>query len=237
MKQLLTMAVAAFAITAVNAYTAQQVGVTTISTTSQNTIIPVPFTSLADSSAEVTAKDLVKTTGLAENTWLLYFDGGKYNAWKLNASQAWEPGTYATTIPGATVSPAANNLTVSAGGAMWIVLPDGESSASITVYGSYTGSNTSTVAAGKTMLVANPLQSSATISTSGAVKGDKITFIANGVPTVYTYNNAGQWVTLTDNGEGVLSPTPISAIPLGAGFWCKASTSAITITWTPAAGS
>lgn len=235
MKKLLTIAVAAFAITAVNAYTAQQVGVTTISTTSRNTIIPVPFTSLTNSSTSVTAKDLVKTTGLAENTWLLYFDGAQYNAWKLNSSKVWEPGTYAT-IPGAIVSPAANNLTVSAGGAMWIVLPDGESSASITVYGSYTGSNTSTVAAGKTMLVANPLQSPATIATSGAVKGDKITFIADGAPMVYTYNKAGQWVTLTEEG-GVLSTTEISTIPLGAGFWCKASTSAITITWTPAAGS
>jgi len=236
MKKLLTIAVATFAITAVNAYTAQQVGVTTIPTTSQNTIIPVPFTSLANSSEPVTAKDLVKTTGLAENTWLLYFDGAKYNAWRLNSSKVWEPGTYAT-IPGATVSQAANNLSVSAGGAMWIVLPDGETSASITVYGSYTDNNTSTVAAGKTMLVANPLQSDATIATSGAVKGDKITFIADGVPTVYTYNKAGKWVTLTDNGTGELIPTEISTIPFGAGFWCKASTNAITITWTPVAGS
>ena len=232
MKQLLTMAVAAFAITAVNAYTAQQVGVTTISTTSQNTIIPVPFSSLADSSAAVSAKDLVKTTGLNEGTWLLYFDGAKYNAWRLSSSKSWEPGTYATPIPGATVSPAAGDLTVSAGGAMWIVLPDGQSSANITVYGGYIGQNTSTVAAGKTMLVANPLQDVATITTSGANKGDKITFIENGTPTIYTYNKAGKWVTLSDDGEGEITPIEISTIPVGGGFWCKASSSAITITWT-----
>ena len=156
MKKLLTIAVAAFAITAVNAYTAQQVGVTTISATSQNTIIPVPFTSLANSAAPVTAKDLVKTTGLTDDTWLLYFDGTVYNAWEPN-SGVWVPAQYATQITGATVSQATENLTVTTGGAMWVVLPSAPSDpVNITVYGTYVEQPTSTITAGKTMLVTNP---------------------------------------------------------------------------------
>lgn len=234
MKKLLTIAVATFAITAVNAYTAQQVGVTTIPTTSQNTIIPVPFTSLANSSEPVTAKDLVKTTGLAENTWLLYFDGGKYNAWKLNSSQIWEPGTYATTIPGATVSPAANNLTVSAGGAMWIVLPSA-GSVDITVYGSYVGQSSSTVTAGKTMLVANPKQAAAAPSPSNPNNGDTITILDGTDAGTYTYNGSawGSYVK-PESGYGLPSWTvkTFSPLSMGAGFWYKSTGEYdVTINW------
>ncbi|MBQ3806708.1 MAG: hypothetical protein II840_02005 [Kiritimatiellae bacterium] len=233
MKKLLTIAVATFAITAVNAYTAQQVGVTTISTTSQNTIIPVPFTSLTNSSTSVTAKDLVKTTGLAENTWLLYFDGAKYNAWKLNSSKVWEPGTYAT-IPGADVSPAANDLSVSAGGAMWIVLPSA-GSVNITVYGSYVGQSSSTVTAGKTMLVANPKQTAAVPSPVGSNKGDTITILDGTDAGTYTYNGSA-WGSYVKQGSGYGLPSwtakTFSSLSIGAGFWYKSTGSSdVTINW------
>ena len=225
MKKLLTIAVATFAITAVNAYTAQQVGVTTISATSQNTIIPVPFTSLTNSSTSVTAKDLVKTTGLPENTWLLYFDGGKYNAWMRNASKIWEPGTYATTIPGATVSPAAGDLAVSPGGAMWIVLPSA-GSVNITVYGSYVGQSSSTVTAGKTMLVANPKQTTAVPSPVEHNKGDTITILDGTDAGTYTYNGSA-WGSYVKPGSGFGLPSwnekTFSSLSMGAGFWYKST--------------
>lgn len=234
MKKLLTIAVATFAITAVNAYTAQQVGVTTIPTTSQNTIIPVPFTSLANSSEPVTAKDLVKTTGLPVNTWLLYFDGEKYNAWMRNTSKIWEPGTYATTIPGATVSPAAGNLTVSAGGAMWIVLPSADS-VNITVYGSYVNQSSSTVTHGNTMLVANPKQADATPSPSNPNYGDTITILDGTDAGTYTYNGSawGSYVK-PESGYGLPSWTVKTFSPLstGAGFWYKSTGEYdVTISW------
>lgn len=233
MKKLLTIAVATLAITAVNAYTAQQVGVTTIQTTSQNTIIPVPFTSLANSSTPVTAKDLVKTTGLAENTWLLYFDGAKYNAWKLNSSKVWVPGTYAT-IPGATVSPAANDLSVSAGGAMWIVLPSADS-VNITVYGSYVNQSSSTVTAGNTMLVANPKQADATPSPVGSNKGDTITILDGTDAGTYTYNGSA-WGSYVKPGSGYGLPSwtekTFSPLSMGAGFWYKSTGEYdVTINW------
>lgn len=230
MKKLLTIAVAAFAITAVNAYTAQQVGVTTISATSQNTIIPVPFTSLADSSAPVTAKDLVKTTGLTDHTWLLYFDGTVYNAWELN-SGVWVPAQYATQITGATVSQATENLTVTTGGAMWVVLPSAPSdSVNITVYGTYVEQPTSTITAGKTMLVTNPKQAAAAPSPANPNNGDVITTI-NGES--YTYKlSKSQWGSNVKQATGLPKWTQKTFTTADSAFWYMSTGSSnVTINW------
>ena len=86
MKKLVFVAVASLAIAAV-AYTPQQVGVTTFTPTTQNAIVPVAFKSLSDGTSPVSPKDLVKTTNLDENTWLIAVINGAYSSWKLEGGE------------------------------------------------------------------------------------------------------------------------------------------------------
>lgn len=205
------------------------IGVTEITATSKNTIIPIPYTSLTNSANNVTLADLVRTTGLPAGTWLLAFDGEKYEAWTLQDGKWTSAGTYVSTIPGNEVAEDANEKTFAPGGAFWIVLPnaplaDGQK---IYVYGSYSDNVTSKVPAGKTMLVANPKQGAATPVVAGAVANDQMVCIKGEVVTTYTYNGAGatwgRWVTST-NAEGISSSAFEPGLPtleVGEGFWYK----------------
>ena len=82
MKKLLSITVASLAFAAVADYAAPQIGVTTITATSKNTIIPVPFKALSDGTSGITVTDLVKTNGLPNNTWLLAYNGTNYSSWQ-----------------------------------------------------------------------------------------------------------------------------------------------------------
>jgi membrane-associated protease RseP (regulator of RpoE activity) len=221
------------------------IGVTEITATSQNTIIPIPYTSLANSANNVTLADLVRTTGLPAGTWLLAFDGDKYEAWTLQDGK-WASGTYASTIPGNTVAAGADEKTFAPGGAFWIVLPEPEERNSVNqtiyVYGSYSDNVTSKVPAGKTMLVANPKQGAAKPVVEGAVAKDQMVCIKGEVVTTYTYNGTtwGQWVT-SKNDEGIISPVFNPGVPtlgVGEGFWYKSKKTnaseneVVTINWT-----
>ena len=217
------------------------IGVTEITAISQNTIIPIPYTSLANSANNVTLADLVRTTGLPAGTWLLAFDGDKYEAWTLQDGK-WAPGTYASTIPGNTVAAGANEKTFAPGGAFWIVLPNAPSAdeQKIYVYGSYSDSVTFTVPAGKTMLVANPKQGSATPNVIGAKVKDQMVCVKGEVVTTYTYNGTvwGCWVTTktTDVKSSLSFVEGLPALGVGEGFWYKSKnaseTEVVTINWT-----
>ena len=218
------------------------IGVTEITATSQNTIIPIPYTSLANSANDVTLADLVRTTGLPAGTWLLAFDGEAYEAWTLQDGK-WASVTYASTIPGNTVAAGANEKTFAPGGAFWIVLPSvPQGGQKIYVYGSYSDDVTSTVPAGKTMLVANPKQGAATPAVAGAEAKDQMVCIKGEVVTTYTYNGTtwGRWVT-SKNAEGISSLDFVIGLPTleaGEGFWYKSKKTnaseneVVTITWT-----
>lgn len=224
------------------------IGVTKITATSQNTIIPIPYTSLTNSANNVTLADLVRTTGLPKGTWLLAFDGDKYEAWTLKEDGgSWIPGTYASTNMGGTrVAPGANTKEFAPGGAFWIVLPEPEEGESINqtiyVYGSYSDEVKFTVPAGKTMLVANPKQGAATPVVEGAVaKKDQMVCIKSGVVTTYTYDGTvwGCWVTEKTDGKNYLKFSEgLPKLEVGEGFWYKSKKTnaseneVVTINWT-----
>ena len=174
MKKLLTIAVASFAMAAVADYTAPQIGVTTITATAKNTIIPVPFKALSNGTSNITVTDLVKTNSLPDHTWLLSYNGTAYNSWEYS-SGVWTPGTYAGET-GISPTPGAANATLACGSAIWIVLPTANSyNTSVTVYGAYATGVTSAVAAGGengvATLVANPLQGEANITVTRRYDG------------------------------------------------------------------
>lgn len=232
------------------------IGVTEITATSQNTIIPIPYKSLANSANNVTLADLVRTTGLPVGTWLLAFNGTQYESWKLevnSASSSWTPVKYASSINmGETgVAQGANTKEFAPGGAFWIVLPNAPSAdgQKIYVYGSYSNDVTSKVPAGKTMLVANPKQGAATPAVEGAVAKDQMVCIKSGVVTTYTYDGTkwGRWVTTTTAGKSSLEFVEgLPELEVGDGFWYKSKKSTavsaeegssaaadnVTITWT-----
>lgn len=222
------------------------IGVTEINATSKNTIIPIPYTSLTNSANNVTLADLVRTTGLPAGTWLLAFNGEKYEAWVLEKDGKWtSAGTYVSTIPGNEVAEDADEKTFAPGGAFWIVLPEPEERNSINqtiyVYGSYSDNVTSKVPAGKTMLVANPKQGAAKPVVEGAVaKTDQMVCIKGEVVTTYTFNGSkwGCWVTTTTGGKSSLSfEEGLPTLGVGEGFWYKSKNASenevVTITWTP----
>ena len=69
MKKLLSVSLATLAFAAVAEYQPLTVGVTTITPTTQDTIIPVPYTTIG-SSTDVSVHDLVKAANLPNNTML-----------------------------------------------------------------------------------------------------------------------------------------------------------------------
>lgn len=231
MKKLLTIAVASFAIAAVADYTAPQIGVTTITATAKNTIIPVPFKALSDGTSNITVTDLVKTNSLPDHTWLLSYNGTAYNSWEYS-SGVWTPASY---VGETGISPTAGaaNAPLTCGSALWIVLPTAESyNISVTVYGAYATGVTSAVAAGGengvATLIANPLQGEANITVSPN-SGDQI-IIPDG-ENMYTYRTKkdGTGGTWRFNGASAVLPS----FRIGQGFWyVRAARGAATeISW------
>ena len=77
MKKLLFLAVASFAMAAVAVDFSPTIGVTQVTTTNKNTIVAVPFNSLADG-GNMSVTNLVCTNGLDNGTHIYVFKGGKY---------------------------------------------------------------------------------------------------------------------------------------------------------------
>ncbi len=127
MKKLLSIAMASLAVAAFAdppANTASPtIGVTAITVTQKNTIVAVPFKSLADG-GNIAVTDLVATNNLSVGDWLYVFDGTSYSAWSLTA-EGWVATASASTSGGVTDA-VANDAKkyVAAPGAIWLVLKD-----------------------------------------------------------------------------------------------------------------
>ncbi len=237
MKKLLTIAVASLAFAAMAEYSAPQIGVTTITATAKNTIIPVPFLSLSDGSSAVSAADLVKTTNLKSGTWMLAVSGNAYSAWTLTEDNGtWTPTAINSTALGITATAAASDATLIAGSAIWIVLPDAESySTAITVYGAYSSSVTSTVdgdTAATATLIANPIQGSATFAITTAVAGDQIVVPTNSSADRYVCKLRKSTQTLVWSKDGAVAGLP--TLTVGQGIWYirAAGAADASIAWT-----
>ncbi len=234
MKKVLTIAAASLAFAAL-AYTAPQIGVKKITTSSINTIIPVPFYALSDGTSAVTAKDLVKTTGLADNTWMLSYNGTGYSSWMLK-SGAWTSAQYVNSaLPNSvSVSAGADSATLAAGGAIWIIRPSATST-NIVVYGAYSESVTSTVTAGtaaspKANLICNPTDS-ATVPTLDftPTNKDKVVVIGSESTGTYVYSTATDPDGWKQYGKSETVSLP--EIPAYGGFWYISKGGSGTISW------
>lgn len=237
MKKLLSLSVASLALVAAAEYTASPlIGVTEITTTNKNTIVAVPFNSLAGA-GNISVTDLVCTNGLSTGTSIYVFKDNGYKAWLLQGS-GWEAAT--TVGEGAPyVAPGSGDEVVASPGAIWVVLTQAPTTPQhIYIYGQYTNATESAVAANASNLIANPLQSAATFALDGTPAiGDMIIIPNDGTPESYTYakmrgSQDGVW---TRSGSAPVASLSMS-IQVGQGFWYVAKGSSVTkVTWSASA--
>jgi hypothetical protein len=231
MKKLLSIAVAGLA-TSVLAATSTTIGVTEVVTTNKSTIVAVPFTSLVDG-GNISAKDLVKTAGLPENTQMFTYVGGTYSMYLL-VTNTWVAANGASTAEGVSYGVPAENLKLVDGSALWIVLPSAPAPdvpQKIYIYGQWKEITSQTAAVGANLL-ANPLQTVGTITITSPVTND-ILVVANdsGNPDRYTYSykkstQAYGWV------KGATFGVSLPTFAPGCGFWyLRAGGTAATISW------
>ena len=227
MKKLLSLAVASFAMAAVAVDYSPTIGVTQITTTNKNTIVAVPFNSLADG-GNMSVTNLVCTNGLSSGTHIYVFKGGNYKAWTLDAANGWAA---LDTVSGNSdlAVPSAGDDLVASPGAIWVVLPEAPAdSKTFCIYGQWADITATDITAGANNLVANPLQSKATVGFTGSpVRGDTIVIPQDGTPESYTYGKKG-W---TSDGASATLPN----IEVGQGFWyvCNSTSTVTKVTWTP----
>lgn len=176
MKKILTIAVASIAVAAAADTYSPSIGVTSISLSQKNNVIPVQFNSLA-TSGNVTANELVCTNNIPLESHLYVYDNG-YTAWKLE-STGWVAANTVSTSEGITISPGAAEKSLSAGSAIWLSFPETPGSAiNVSFYGKVAASTNTTIAAGTdsapvSTLVCNP--TGATIS--GSDLAAKLSFV------------------------------------------------------------
>lgn len=226
MKKLLSLAVATFAFAAMADYTGQTIGVTKITTTNQNTIVAVPFTSLTNSLADISANDLVSPVGLPPETVLQVFKNDQYYGWQLDQDTGWVAVADSSTTPAAVIA----NSTIACGGAIWVVLPAAPSTPQdIYIYGDFSNEPTESAIVAGANLIANPLQSDATFTLAGTpIKGDQIIIPNDSNPESYTYSKKGKWT-----GDGAAVDISSLSIKVGQGFWYvrKDGSEVSKVTW------
>ena len=237
MKKLLSVSVASLAFASVAAYPPVSVGVTEITPTSVNTIVPAPYQSLADGEA-IAVQDLVKAANLPDGTMLYYYNGSKFNAWiKGTESDAGKwIGSSITTKDGISVSPGSSTVKLAVGSALWVVLPKAPTTEKIYIYGKPSEITSTTVAAGSTALIGNPRAVNATPVVSNAANGDTITIVSGDSPVVYTFNAKlskwGAWTQSSNSSFPVFAEWNNPAIASGSGFWYNSKgASQVTINW------
>ena len=193
MKKLLSLSLASLAFAAVADIT---VGVEKITATSNETIIPVPYTTIG-SSTDVSVHDLVKAANLLDGTKLYYYNGSSYQVWVKEGSAWTTPDVSATeAIAGTSVAKGSSEVSVAVGAALWVSMDFKNATTAqkdIFVYGSPAAASW-TIVAGKSNLLSNPTNSEisdlATKLSSVSAKGDKILPLGT--------DFAGYWVKAGD---------------------------------------
>ena len=222
MKKLLSMTVASLALAAVADYTPITVSVDTFVPTSNNVIIPVPFSTIGSSTGVVSVHDLVKAANLPDGTMLYYFNGvsTNYVAWMKQHSGEWAAtGISATSVNNVPMSPASETVNVSVGSALWLVFP-GETDLSkqkVVFYGSPAAITNSTVKLDQVNLLSNPTKSAVALDgkLSFATKGDRIRLIGPDFSGEYVKADSG-W---KQNAGAGYTPATLPSIAPYQGFW------------------
>ena len=217
MKKILTIAVASLAIAAVADSYSPEIGVTTLSLSLKNNILPVRFTSLAGSGS-VTADALVCTNNIPLSSYLLAYVGGGYSAWILTAS-GWSP-VGISKIDGVNVTPGAENTELAVGSAIWLSFSAKPASAiNVSVYGKVTSDTSVAITAGAKNLVCNPTTGSKVPTLGGdgfPAKKDKVVVITDTNSGEYVYTGT-KWLHRDTSGKVTDSELP--TIPAHGGFW------------------
>ena len=250
MKKLLSIAVASVAVAALADPFSPTIGVTQITTSLKNTVIPVQFSSLTN--GNVTADSLVCTNGLPNGTCLYIFDGTSqsYSAWVLG-NTGWVGATRAG-VDGIDAAAAAEGQVLAVGSALWISLPEAAET-TFSLYGKVaTATNTTiiggTKAAPKYNLVANPtgadIEYSVLIDKLSALNpqsGDTASPLIGRFKGNFVYDGT-QWKFITTNpanGSMVIMTMEDffgafgddEKFPAHAGFWYVSKGGAGQISW------
>jgi len=238
MKKLLSVSLATLAFAAVADYSPITVEVRNITPSVQNTIIPVPVTTIG-STDPVSVHDLVKAANLPNDTMLYYFNGTSYKAWKKDSTGAWTTPDISATIGSAEVTQGSDEIHVSVGAALWVSFPANTtlSEQTIVVYGAPVASKTSTIAVG-TNLLANPTGAAVTGAvlaeklagagmTTKPVKGDKITYLGGSSYSGYFTYTGTVWKKVV----GKTITEGLDDLPANGGFWYISKGGAGTINW------
>lgn len=236
MKKLLSLALCAAAATTFAAADeitlSDEIGVTmvTIPAWQTNTIIAASFKELSTGN-DISAANLVKTTGLKKDSKLFLYGGTKdtYSVWTLDADGGkWVAAaqTYTIAKDGTlTVGKGPSSTTpLPIGTGLWLVRSDATDEVKVALYGAYV-SNLGSVSLTKDtwQLVGNPKQTDLVISTGG--DGDRLVAV-NEKGVLRTYQcRASAWSYVTYDASG--KPTRHSASPkiaAGQGFWYLSKT-------------
>lgn len=227
MKKLLSLSLASLAFAAVADYQPIQVGVTKITATGNETIIPVPYKTIGGTT-DVSVHDLVKAANLMDGTKLYYYNGSSYQVWVKEDSAWTTPDVSATpAIAGTSVIQGSSEVSVAVGAALWVSMDfknATDDQKDIFVYGSPTAASW-TIVKGRANLISNPTDSEITGATLAtklsefSQKGDKIFPISTGSES-YVY-----WARASDGTWSEVSGTTVTkkaVLPtLGAykGLW------------------
>ena len=231
MKKLLSLSLASLAFAAVADIT---VGVTKVTATSDETIIPVPYTTIG-SSTDVSVHDLVKAANLKDGTKLYYYNGSSYQVWVKQGSAWTTPDVSATpAIAGTSVMQGSSEVSVAVGAALWVSMDFDEATAAqrdIFVYGSPAAAASWTIVAGKSNLLSNPTGSEiagttlATKLDKFSQKGDKIYPISTESVSYVYWAKAkdGTWSQV--NGTSVTKNADLPTLGAYQGLWYVSKTS------------
>ena len=235
MKKILSVVLASLAVAAIaDPSYSPQIGVTALSLSQKNNIIPVQFTSLTN--GNVTAAALVCTNNIPVNSHLYVYDATSgYSAWTLSAS-GWQALDTASTADGISAGVPADGQTLVAGTAIWLSFP-AERTVTVSIYGKVTNSYSVEIAEGtkaspKNYLLCNPTGTEASLSakfTGTPAVGDTIRLIGDGSAATYTYGGSAGWYKILPNTKPTQSPLP--TIAGHQGFWYMSKGGTGTFAW------
>ena len=242
---------------AATAETVNQFAIQKISSTAENTMIPLPWMSLSPSATEpsaITAANVVMTNNLVSGDWLLYYDSadGKYKGWCFDGS-AWTA-TANASVNGLDVAAAASDVTLQRGQAVWLVRTTAggrDLTKPFYLYGQYLSAIGSTAVPAGGCLLANPSATASfvisTTSISGGDVGDVIRVPQSGGTVKVVKKFSDGWkaeqitaaaITGPDGKQYKESEKTWSAkaedltVPAGQGFmYIRSGNSGTTVNW------